>query len=248
MSLARTALRLAVIEALAPHGLLASDGPWPTIAGSRFFDSLTAPLDLTTLEDRVPVVGVFVDDQTTEGYGSATEVFGHARQQVKLAFELVVPFVEEGEIGLGLTDAGLEARLDLLQYQILARLQAALYSNPLAAVLLSIGKITSSPWRDPDTQERLSSRRVELDAHIRNDGPVPSSGTGLDRLPTPLLQVAQALPSQSAAAAICAALASLLAPEPALPDLEGIAVTATLDPFLTPSPDPVLPTVTVTID
>lgn len=248
MSLARTALRLAVIEALAPHALLAADGPWPTIAGPRFFDSLVAPLDMTTLEHRVPVVGVFVDEQTTEGYGSATEVFGQGRQQVKLAFELVVPFVEEGEVGLGLTDAGLEARLDLLQYQILERLKAALHLKPLAAVLLSIGKVASTPWRDPDTQERLSSRRIELDAHIRQDKPVPATGMGLDLLPDPLRGVARALPPLSAAYALCEALATLLAPEPGLPDLESIAVTTSINPDSPAPADPVIVPVTVTIN
>src|SRR6266704_771204 len=39
MSLARTALRLATLEALRPTASIASDGPWPTIARKAVFDS-----------------------------------------------------------------------------------------------------------------------------------------------------------------------------------------------------------------
>jgi len=68
MSLARTALRLATLEALRPTASIASDGPWPTIARKAVFDSRIDPLEDLKPGESQPVVCVYTDeDEGTSG-------------------------------------------------------------------------------------------------------------------------------------------------------------------------------------
>src|SRR5712691_8718380 len=126
MSLARTALRLATLEALRPSASL-PDGPWPTLAGKAVFDSRLDPIeDLQPGESR-PVVCVYTDDD--EGTSSQKPGGPPFKQIVELCFELSViarvasvddPGGDPGayEAGVPETDAELEASLDLLEAQI----------------------------------------------------------------------------------------------------------------------------------
>ena len=60
MALYRTALRLATLESLRPTALLKTQGPWPTLAADRVFDSRLDPLlDLSAhlgVEDLIAVL------------------------------------------------------------------------------------------------------------------------------------------------------------------------------------------------
>ena len=100
MTLARTALRLAVIEALAPYALhAAADPAWPTFAADRVLDSTIEIAEMAgddVESGRLqPRVAVFADEAKTEGQGSALDVLtaGDGRERVTLAFEVMVPAV-----------------------------------------------------------------------------------------------------------------------------------------------------------
>jgi hypothetical protein len=86
MGLYRTALRLATLEALRPSGLLASDGPWPTLAGKHVFDSCIDPIEDLPVERATPVIVVYTekDDGRSGQYAGGPPFL----QTVDLVFEI----------------------------------------------------------------------------------------------------------------------------------------------------------------
>ena len=236
MSLGRTALRLAVIEALAPFALHDEASPsWPTFAEARVLDSTIELDDMGSAERRAPRLAVFVDEAKTETLGTGLDVqAGDASERVTLAFEIMVPAVvrENSEVWVlpaAGTDAMAEGFLDMLEEQIRQRISDARMSEPLCLVLDRIDEITSNPWRDPDLDMRLSARRVEFSCLIRHGRrwPAPAE-TGLAALPSPFREVAQALPAGSYGRKVCDTIAAALGDRSVFPELAEIRLAARL--------------------
>lgn len=239
MTLVRTALRLAVMEALAPHALIAAPNPsWPTFADDRVLDS-TIELAAEGYEDaagdrRRPRIAVFVDEAKTEGLGTAQDVlfYGDGRERATLAFEIMVPgVIREGDqrfvVPAAGTDAMAEGFLDMIEEQIRQRIADARTTSPLDLVLDRIDEVTSNPWRDADLDLRLSARRVEFNCIVRQGGPWPAPpATGLDALPAPLREVAKALPEGSYGRKVCDALAATLGDRAVFPALSEFRLAA----------------------
>lgn len=237
MSLGRTALRLAVIEALAPFAMHGAASPaWPTFAADRVIDSQIEVEAKTEAEARMPLVAVFVDEAKTEARGSAQDVTfaGDGREKVTLAFEIMVPGVVRQDdaafvVPAAGTDAMAEAFLDMIEEQIRERISDARTKKPLCDVLLAIEEIGSNPWRDADLDIRLSARRVEFSCLIRQGGRWPAlAATGLEALPSPLREVALALPDGSYGAKVCRTIAAALGDRAVFPALAEIRLAARL--------------------
>lgn len=239
MSLSRTALRLAVVEALSPYAQhIAASPAWPTFAGAQVYDSQISPVALTEAA-ALPVIVVSVDAAKTDPHGTAQDVTtpGDGKEIATLAFEIMVPVkiiaedVESVEL-VGPTDAAAKAFLEMIEDQILQRLGDARMNGPLRHVLDAIGEIESQPYSDPDAGILLSATRLELKCQIRQRErwPAPATPplTGLDRLPDPLRSVAQALHPASYGGLIAAGLADLLGNPAVFPALNTLRLAANL--------------------
>eukprot|EP01042_Synura_sphagnicola_P013759 gene13759-17439_t len=208
------------MEALAPHALIDTSNPaWPTFADDRVLDSTieiaAEGYELAGAERRRPRVAVFVDEAKTEALGTAQDALfaGDGLEKATLAFEIMVPAVirdndQRWIVPAAGTDAMAEGFLDMIEEQIRQRIADGRMREPLCHVLDRVEEVTSSPWRDADLDTRLSARRVEFSCIVRQGGrwPVPAE-TGLAALPSPLREVAQALPAGSYGRKVCDTIA-----------------------------------------
>lgn len=236
MSLSRTALRLAVVEALSPYAQhVAAEPVWPTFAGVRVYDSQIGPVDVSG-DDMLPVIIVSVDAAKTDPHGSAQDVTvsGDGKETATLGFEIEVPVAQLGEDGstvyaVGPTDAAAKAFLEMIEDQILQRIGDARMDGALRHVLDAVMEIDSQPFSDPDAGILLSATRLELKCQIRQRASWPAPPqTGLARLPDPLRSVAQALPAQSYGGLIAAGIAELLGNPALFPALNDLRLAANL--------------------
>ncbi len=86
MALYRTALRLATLESLRPTALLKTQGPWPTLAADRVFDSRLDPIEDLTKDQHKAVIVVYTEADL--GYGSQKRGGPPFRREVDLIFEI----------------------------------------------------------------------------------------------------------------------------------------------------------------
>lgn len=239
MMLARTALRLAVIEALAPFAAEnAADPAWPTFAGRQVFDTQISPIALADVDPMTPMIIVMADATVIKEDGTDVAVrSGAALMLVDLAFEITVPVSVQAEDSaalqaVGPTDAAAEALLDLIEEQILQRLDDARMTGPLRHVLAEIRAVDSQPYRDPDTETRLSARRLELSSRVvrgkRWPKPPPGDLQPFDYLPWPMSDVARELPAGSYGHKLAIMLGSLIGRPAAFPALNELRLAANL--------------------
>lgn len=249
MSLSRTALRLAVVEALSPFAQHANVNPiWPTFAGRQVFDSKISAVALTSLDPLVPSIVVTTDQAKTAARGSAQDVTvaGDGKETCTLGFEIMVPVKIEGDQGetvamVGPTDAMAKALIEMIEDQIHQRLVEARMTGPLRHILLSVEEIESFPYNDPDTDVPLSALRLELTCHIRQRErwtPPPPEWT-LRHLPEPLRSVALALPAGSYGHQLCIAIDAMIGNPAAFGPLNEIRLAGNLarEPGDAPPPD-----------
>ena len=243
MSLSRTALRLAAIEALCPKAALDGTIPFPTMAGRHVYDSGIGPEPTTEADKRSPRIAAYTDDGKRDLIDGAISLDTPSSgvTMVTLAFELFIPGVvidADGNRLPGLvaeTDALAEGMLDLLGAQIVSALDRARMTGPLHHVVKVIEKIETRGWRDADSDLRLSSHRLEFEIAVANQKDFPVGQTGLARLPFPLGAVAAALPEGSYGHDICTALAAAIVDPQALPALQELRFTATVDGLVAPT-------------
>jgi hypothetical protein len=246
--LARVALRLAAVEALAPYAALVS-GPWKTIAGGRVYDSRQDPIDgLDEFEAR-PVISIYTEEMTAEPYGSGLSRPDHVTVDLvcelmmltKGSVQLTLPdgsIVTEGTADMPISERAHEALLDLLEATVRRRLEARhdfdAQTELFRRVCKEIRQISSVPQRDSTRTVRLAARTVTFRCVVAADrwpdpALAPQAASGLDRLPEPLRAVALAMPAGSSARAVCERLASLLADPAALTPLALIDLGIGLD-------------------
>lgn len=217
MSLSRLALRLAAVEALAPPSEFGRDMPeWPTmVAGDRIFDSQIGTEPTTEAARRSPMISVYTDDSKVDPSGEEFAFFEDGIERCTLAFEIIVPGVVVLEDGYEVlvpveTDALAEAMVDAIGAQVASVMQAARMTGPLRHVLVSVEKVESRPWRDADSDVRLSARRDEFEVTLRRSADFAPGQSGLDRLPEPLRSVAMDLASGGYARALAETVAAAL--------------------------------------
>lgn len=163
----RTALRLAAVAVLTNLGR----SPWPTLVGRHVYDSRRD--DITDLVDkeRRPLLVVRTNKDLTSlrdpRTGQPSNVFSH--RQVLLQIEAsVVTGVEDGDGNLvaawPVTDAELEAMLDLLEWQVWSALTGmsplALWYREEVMARFEIEQIDSVPLYSEDGRFRLAAREI----------------------------------------------------------------------------------------
>lgn len=196
--LARTFLRFTALEALRPSGLLASNGPWPTLAGAYVSDSRVDPIDdQLDSDERRALIGVYTEDSGLTKIAQAGPQFYKA--EVDLVFELSVVqrFDVDGEVIVDYadTDAAAETMLDLLEEQV----KHALHWGPSGAMFRQMVKLPFDDWnskikhRSGEESVRLAARTlhtricVKEGCHDPAPSPVP---VDFDRLPGLLKSIA----------------------------------------------------------
>lgn len=231
--LARTFLRLTALEAVRPSALLASDGPWPTMAASYWFDSRLDPIEGMGENERRPVGCIYTEDDTQEKISQAGPIF--YASSVSLVFEISVEAVgRDGDTGdfiagTAYTDAELEASLDALENQI----WHALHFAPSGALFRAVAKMPalrwqSHPMRSSEESGRLAARTIKAQFDIKEVcyQAVPTAPpTGLDRLPPALKKIALALDGSTYLAKIIAGVAGAAPVAPVRVPLTGVGVT-----------------------
>lgn len=250
MSLARLALRLATLDALAPVALLTTGGPWPTLARKYVFDSRLDPIEDLKGNQPQQVLCVYTEhDAAKAGQQRGGPPFF---KTVDLTFELstAIKVASESDpdvfvVGEPETDAELEASLDLLEAQIAFTL---LYS-PRGVIWRKITgsrvhSPTSTPHRTSEEGVRLARRVVCWKVEVNEDcfDPAPAvTPQGNARLPQPLQWLAGQLAARGYGAKIIAALAGELT-LPVMPDAVPLATVglnvAAYEPGGTPPQTP----------
>lgn len=246
MSLSRTALRLATVEALRPHASIAGNGPWPTIAGKRVFDTALDAFDILNPSNRAPVVVVYTDhDNGDPGQKAGGPPF---KRIVDLLIEIAVYVKAKDDdgtyaVGLPQSDAELEASLDLLDAQV----RFALMYAPSGLIWRNltgsrVGDIRSLPLRSGQEATRLAMRTITMQVQVPDDcyDAAPADVlTGNAALPQPLRGVIAALNAAGYGAKIGAGLAEEAPQMPVATPLEKIVMDVTaIDPPGVPAPEP----------
>lgn len=232
MSLVRTALRMAALNAL--KGGTPSTGP--TLAKNRVYDSRINDFSPETYPaDALPTIIITTDDD--EGDGLSEQNGGPPfKRMVKLVMEfaMIQGFYVDGADtdfvpGYPATDAEHEASLDLLELQIAQRLAYDLDSKcALFRSFTRVMKYDCHRQTLEDTGVKIAARVLTWQVEVSDDQVSiykegTPSPTGLDVLPLPLRTIAKSLPA-GAALDICNALAAALSPLTS-EQLQGLDVT-----------------------
>lgn len=246
MTIARTALRLAAVQAIT--GIADAR---PTIAEGRVYDSRISPEQPDTFgEDAKPTVIVLTDGD--EGDALSDQNGGPPfHRRIDLVFDIGMVGQEKADtdtggylIGYPDTDARLEGSLDILQTQIVRFLSAS--DNPLALWFqnnVRVWKQESHRQVEDNTSVKLARRLLTLTCELQDDdyaiiAPGATPPTGLAALPEPLATVALLMPSGSAGADAVAAIAAGLGLTPFTPvKFKGVDITADAGPAGEPEAD-----------
>jgi len=169
MSLAKFALRQAVLAALVPP----AGAPWPTMVGARWYDSLMgAHADLVS--DAWRIVGVIsTPDGQVRAKAENTDIgrnggFASVVVVISLGMVRTVPTGDGGyAVTTPATDAELDASLDLAEHQVLAAIARSRIVRAVSP--LGIRGIVSLADRDPDSGQSLAGRRVEIEMSVIDD-------------------------------------------------------------------------------
>lgn len=219
MSLARTALRLAAIEALLAHPVL------DRLVEGRVYDSLISALD-----HREPVPVIIVTTEATKRKSVQRQNGGSPYWTTcNLVFEIAMASVEGDDSALVLgyagTDREMEARLDLIEACCFEALDGSGPATPASDRLRDL--VTRLDPRESETQrfstDQSGMKLAVFLITIEVDLKVPSEDDPLDpptgefaALPEPLRSLAQGLTTDSARET-CRTLAAALAPPAPLP-------------------------------
>lgn len=230
MSLARTALRLATVNAL--HGA--------TIAEGRVYDSRVDDFSPENYpDDARPTVIILTDEDAGEAL-SVQNGGAPFRRMINLVMEfaMVQTFelpIEQGGTefvpGYPATDAEHEASLDILEFQIKRRLSYDLGVQSVLwrTVALKVHKYDCHRQVLDETGVKIAARVLTWQVEVTDDQisiytvPKQALPTGLDVLPEPLLKVAKSLPPGNGLD-LCNAIAKALAPL-TVGELKGMDVT-----------------------
>jgi hypothetical protein len=178
MSLSRLFTRALACVALQKQD---DDAVSPTMAEDRVFDSRLDPLLFKSFTTPMPGIIVYTDDDDGDliNRGSGTGPF---RRWVDLRVEIVIGSFNTEVIDneqqlvfdLPMTDAQLEAQLDLFELQVrwaLFQLPDRVYSHAFRAYVIRIESVKSHATRDESGNNRFASRRIHFKLEIPDDCP-----------------------------------------------------------------------------
>lgn len=235
--LAAAALRLAAVEALCPTAAAAPDGPWPTMARHRVYDSVMVAVDqLDGEKPFTPTLSVFTEDTRLTRRGpTATSVTGDARTDLVVIAELSIAAESEGESfadAMVEGDATARLALEALTAQVQSVLTRAPQSAGLRRIMKSVEEMRVEPFSLPQFGLRYLRNTITFTCAIASDKWTDEAG-----LPEPARSLAMDLPDGSYAKAKLAELAVLFAAtsRDALASLD-FAASLNGEPAITPVP------------
>ncbi|SEQ48690.1 hypothetical protein SAMN05216548_10519 [Faunimonas pinastri] len=201
MSLARTALRLAVIEALKSDPVIAD------LCGDRIDDSRIPDLDH---QEPVPVIIVTTEDDAGEAF-SANNGGVPFDRRCDLVLEIAMQSLavnDEGQpvgIAAPVTDRELEAHLDLLEHRAIEIITVG--ETAEAALVRKVARrfntVKSARYATDETGERLAIRLITLGTVMTAYEPDPFATGTYAALPDPLRIVCLAMPAGSSGELLC---------------------------------------------
>lgn len=239
MSLARTALRLAAVEALSADPVIA------LICAGRIHDTRITALDVNEAR---PVITVYTEDDQGQGFSANNggEPFDRTCQ---LVVEITMTAKEEAVDDEGgplldvdgmpvpptlynpPTDRELEAAIELLEHRVVEALTVGetSASRLVRQITRRISRVESRRHSTDETGERLANRLITLSAEMKVaevNASVPATGL-YAALPDPLRAVCRGMPAGGSAELVCQLLAGLL---PASAEIPFHGVDLTLHP------------------
>lgn len=245
MSLARLALRLAMVEALRADPVIAA------MTNGNIFDSRTQPIGEKEL-----ATAIIVSTEDDEGEADSANNGGpYFRRTVALQVEIGVqswrrdPQSPDDQpqfvIGGVETSAAFDAALDLIEERVLGVFQAErAESRTLALVCKRPLKVASARYVQDDGTP-LAQRLLVIDCLLVSDTQpalypadivAPDPEKPFAHLPQPLRGVAEALSSDSPGRIICLKIAELWPVPAAELAFEGADITTEVVPKPTPAP------------
>lgn len=179
MSLSRLWLRCLAVAALQKQ---AYDQYPPTMAGEYVFDSRIDPIAFDAETKELPAVIVYTSDDTSTLL-NPSGLGGEYRKVVDLIVELsvgtfdtvVIDNKEHKAYALPVTDAQLEARLDMFEVQVKRALFGAFtrqITSALNLFVVRVHSITSHATRD-EANNKLASRVLTFQCEIKDDCDFP---------------------------------------------------------------------------
>lgn len=208
MSLARTALRLAVVQALTADVVIAG------LCGPRIYDSRIGELDSA---EPVPVLVILTEDASGSAY-SENNGGPPFEQRCDLVFEMSLRLLAtvDGQAGIMLveTDREAEALLDLIEDRAIETVTVG--ATPQARLIREVvtrkaTEFKSVRFSSDETGVKLAVRVVHLTMQLTGDDPEIAGAGSFALLPEPLRSVAESLPIGSSARDTCLRLVSALA-------------------------------------
>lgn len=167
MIMNRTLLRLAAVSALNNF----NTAPFPTIGGTRIFDSKIEPIE-DFKEDVVYPMAILYTDYDTNFWMHRSSV-GKERI-LTLTIELVVAQVEGSGVGFSVAypevDSEVETTLDIFESQIFHAFSAdSEAANCLRYLVTSYKNIISRRGAAVDSGQRLAARQLTIEAEVCRD-------------------------------------------------------------------------------
>lgn len=199
LGLVRFAIRQAALAAVCPP--LAPDAAppdtHPTLAERRWYDSLMSAFDDLAQDQRRPVGIIGTTDSTLGEKGERTGIREGGFGAVTLVFHLAIAalaYDEAAEAWLPsrpVTDAELEASLDLFEHQVIRAVVRSKLVRQLSP--WGVREVRSIVDRDEESGVRLAGRRVEMDVSAYDDADLYDAAG-----PTTLLmEIAATMPAGS---------------------------------------------------
>lgn len=208
--LAAEAMRLAAIEVLCPTASIGADGPWPTLARHRVYDSAPIlPSAVAARDPYTPYLSLYSEDARVERRGESAPVApGTARAVLAVVAELGVIEQQDGETfvaPMGEGDAGARLVLGALCAQVRKALTHG-EAGALFRTLAVVEDLRLEALSLPQFDIRLMRTTMRFTCLIRDDHFTDAAG-----LPEPLAGLAARLPAGSYAKGKLAALAAAFA-------------------------------------
>lgn len=185
MSMNRLLARLAVVNALSNF----KEAPWPTLAGSKIFDSKVEPVEDMKLEFAFPLCVVYTDyDKDHWNYGKMI----HRDRLMTITLEMLIVTAEavidengnevlgEYQLDCPMTDSELETSLDAFEVQVFRALTSGenAASDLFMYLCPSYASIVSRRGATIEGGRKLAARQMTLEMKALRDpieGNVPTA-------------------------------------------------------------------------
>ena len=220
MTIAAELARLAAIEALAPTAALEGLGAFPTLAGSRIYDSRKPAIDdIDRDEDFTPVVSVFTrkSESPRRGQGQGN-VSRFGRTTLEFVVELAVLGTEDEVVFVDALAAD-DPQARLVLSALCAQIRRTLFASPLfRRAVMAVDGIEEEGFAVPELGLRWHRTTLLYDCQIPDDE-FPDAGG----LPQPAAALIEAFPPTSYAVETMARMAATFAGTVPFPQLERVA-------------------------